>query len=69
MNLYDVVLMVIGICFIVFFGRLLLLEWWAERTSARRRLVAADQRLFREFENARRAMNDAAGQSWRNLAD
>lgn len=31
-------------------------------------LHSADQRLDTEYRQARRAMNDAAGQSWRNLA-
>lgn len=34
----------------------------------RRELLQADQRIAREFGQARRSMNDAAGQSWRNLA-
>lgn len=31
-------------------------------------LVIADHRINHDFHQARRAMNDAAGQSWRNLA-
>lgn len=31
-------------------------------------LLIADQRINHEFHQARRAMNDATGQSWRNLA-
>ena len=31
-------------------------------------LLAADRRVAGEFHRARHAMNDAAGQSWRNLA-
>ena len=31
-------------------------------------LLLADQRVDYEYHHARRAMNDAAGQSWRNLA-
>lgn len=31
-------------------------------------LFVADQEIESEFHQARRAMNDAAGQSWRNLA-
>ena len=34
----------------------------------RQQLHVADQRVQSEFHRARRAMNDAAGQSWRNLA-
>lgn len=34
----------------------------------RRDLHVADLRVQSEFHQARRAMNDAAGQSWRNLA-
>lgn len=34
----------------------------------RRDLHVADLRVQSEFQRARRAMNDAAGQSWRNLA-
>lgn len=30
-------------------------------------LLLADHRIDREFHRARRAMNDATGQSWRNL--
>lgn len=30
-------------------------------------LLIADHRIHHEFHQARRAMNDAAGQSWRNL--
>jgi hypothetical protein len=37
-------------------------------TRLRRELTIADQRVAREFHDARRAMNNAAGQSWRNLA-
>ncbi|GAA1508653.1 hypothetical protein [Nocardioides humi] len=36
--------------------------------QVRRELIAADRRLAGEYQRARRAMNDAAGQSWRNLA-
>lgn len=35
--------------------------------SIRTELLIADQRLDAEYRQARRAMNDAAGQSWRNL--
>ncbi|OBK19138.1 hypothetical protein [Mycobacterium sp. 1245852.3] len=31
-------------------------------------LTIADHRINHDFHHARRAMNDAAGQSWRNLA-
>lgn len=31
-------------------------------------LLIADHRISHDFHQARRAMNDAAGQSWRNLA-
>lgn len=31
-------------------------------------LLVADLRIDSEFQRARRAMNDAANQSWRNLA-
>lgn len=34
----------------------------------RQDLFIADQRIGSEFQRARRDMNDAAGQSWRNLA-
>lgn len=34
----------------------------------RRDLHVADLRVQSEFQRARRAMNEAAGQSWRNLA-
>ena len=34
----------------------------------RRDLRLADLRVQSEFHRARRAMNDASGQSWRNLA-
>lgn len=34
----------------------------------RRELLAAEQRIARAHGQARRDMNDAAGQSWRNLA-
>ncbi len=49
---------------------------WAERKerrrrrrakSLRRKLYAADGQVNKDFHRARRAMNDAAGQSWRNL--
>lgn len=33
------------------------------------RLHRADGALFSDFESARRAMNDLAGQSWRNLVE
>lgn len=35
--------------------------------SIRAELLIANQRLDAEYRQARRAMNDAAGQSWRNL--
>lgn len=35
--------------------------------SIRAELRLADQRLDAEYRQARRAMNDAVGQSWRNL--
>lgn len=35
----------------------------------RRDLLRADQQVHVEHRKARRAMNDAAGQSWRNLAE
>jgi hypothetical protein len=38
----------------------------AERVH--RDLVLADLRIDSEFQRARRAMNEAAGQDWRNLA-
>ncbi|GAB6987870.1 hypothetical protein JCM10369A_43990 [Nocardioides pyridinolyticus] len=41
---------------------------YAKTVSVRRDLAIADQRVEREWRHARRAMNDAAGQSWRNLA-
>ena len=41
--------------------------WREERVRAE--LKKADRRVDVEHRNARRAMNDAAGQSWRNLAD
>lgn len=37
-------------------------------TRLRRNLHVADLRVQSEFHQARRAMNEAAGQSWRNLA-
>jgi hypothetical protein len=36
--------------------------------TVRTALFVADRRVEAEFQRARRAMNDAAGQSWRNLA-
>jgi hypothetical protein len=36
--------------------------------SVRTELLIADQRIASEFHRACHAMNDAAGQSWRNLA-
>lgn len=36
--------------------------------AVRAELLSADQRVDTEYHQARRAMNDAAGQSWRNLA-
>lgn len=35
--------------------------------SIRAELLLADQRVDYEYRRARHAMNDAAGQSWRNL--
>ena len=43
----------------------------ARRTPAavvRFELFVADRRVDAEYQRARRAMNEAAGQSWRNLA-
>lgn len=37
-------------------------------TELRRNLHVADLQVQSDFHRARRAMNDAAGQSWRNLA-
>lgn len=36
--------------------------------KVRTELFVADQRIASEFQRARRAMNEAAGQDWRNLA-
>lgn len=36
--------------------------------KVRSELFVADQRIGSEFQRARRAMNEAAGQDWRNLA-
>ena len=38
-----------------------------DRDLLRTDLLIADHRIDHEFHRARRAMNDAAGQSWRNL--
>ncbi|OZE15906.1 hypothetical protein CH249_01230 [Rhodococcus sp. 05-2255-3B1] len=35
----------------------------------RRDVLRADQQVQREYREARRAMNIASGQAWRNLAD
>lgn len=35
----------------------------------RRQVIDADQEIQREYRDARRAMNIAAGQAWRNLTD
>jgi hypothetical protein len=40
----------------------------SRRASSHVDLFIADQQVAREFHQACRAMNDAAGQSWRNLA-
>lgn len=40
----------------------------SRRETVRTELRTADRRVETEFQRARRAMNDAAGQSWRNLA-
>lgn len=36
------------------------------RTHLRRKVIQTDQLLARDHAQARRAMNEAAGQSWRN---
>lgn len=41
----------------------------ASPARVRRELSSADQQINSEFRRTRRAMNDAAGQSWRNLAE
>lgn len=41
----------------------------AKATKLRRDLHIADQRLASEYRQSRRAMNDAADQSWRNLTE
>lgn len=38
----------------------------AREGNLREQVVRADARVTREHRDARRAMNDAAGQSWRN---
>lgn len=54
---------------------LITMVYWAsgESPDQQQRLVdelhRADQVIESEFRRARRAMNDAAQQSWRNLAD
>lgn len=40
----------------------------SRRDRLRRELIEADRKVAREHGTAKRAMNDAAGQSWRNLA-
>ena len=45
---------------------------WSDRRSEKsveERRRRAELTIDREAESARRAMNDAAGQSWRNLVD
>lgn len=59
-----------------FFGDALLglLENWNRSQAAateeeiRQQVAASELRVDAEFTKARAAMNDAAGQSWRNLA-
>lgn len=48
---------------------LLVLDEVSDRQSMRERFDDANADLQAEFHNARRQMNDAAGQSWRNLVE
>lgn len=48
---------------------LLIAGWWFGAIGVRARFHAAHRTLHAEFMATRRAMNDAAGQSWRNLAE
>lgn len=46
-------------------------DWWQQRTveKVQAGLRAAESAVDGQYRQARREMNDAAGQSWRNLAD
>lgn len=48
---------------------LILWGWWLEMTDHRRASRRKAERIEHDYQETRRAMNDAAGQSWRNLVD
>lgn len=66
---HELFLLVGGVAVLLRLGILRVWDWWASKSSVQSRLRRADRDLHGEFESTRRAMNDAAGQSWRNLTD
>lgn len=60
------VLLLSGIAYVVI---CLVVETSRKELKVRAELLAADRKLAAEHRKVRRAMNDAAGQSWRNLAE
>lgn len=66
--LVFLVLILVGSFIAITVRRIYAVRRAAVADKVRRDLLAADQRVASEHLRARRAMNDAAGQSWRNLA-
>lgn len=44
-------------------------QWLTDEEHLRQRVIEADQQVHAEYLAARREMNNAAGQSWRNLIE
>lgn len=71
MIVFVIVLIAAGL--VLLGGGILLVDAYASVESQEHRLrrdvLRADQQVQREYREARRAMNIASGQAWRNLAD
>jgi hypothetical protein len=67
----EIVFCVLSLAVAVLVTVVVFYDWYQERIRARRlqsRLLAADRKIAHEHRQARRTMNDVAGQNWRNLA-
>ena len=66
-----IVLLVLGTLYMVSGIHDEVVTWWHRRQIDRvqAELRSAQSAVDNEFRRARRDMNDAVGQSWRNLAD
>lgn len=69
MSGFVVVLALLALLLLVFLGFCFLLGCETTEERVQRERASAEANIDAEHQAARRAMNDAAGQSWRNLAE